>query len=126
MFGEPTLWTYTLYIIYKYLGCKPERSELTFQELADFIFGTLWQKQHLVFHDGKSDLRQDLRYINQLGMIQLDDNEDFGRIKIKVADREKLKSVANTIEQSANLTGVELFNDYAQRIDKALHCEVTA
>jgi hypothetical protein len=106
------------------LESHPQRAELDFQELSSFIFGTLWKKHHLVFHDGKDDLRQDLRYMNQLGMIQLDDSEDFGRIRIRVGDREKLGRVAAIVEHSANLTGVGLFNDYIKRIDKALQCEV--
>jgi hypothetical protein len=124
--GEPTLWTYTLYIICKFLENKPDRVELNFQELADFIFNILWKKQHLIFHDGKDDLRQDLRYMNQLGIIQLQDNEDFARIKIRVDDREKLRRIAEIVEHSANLTGVELYSDYIKRIDKALHPEVIA
>jgi hypothetical protein len=120
------VWTYTVYIIYKYLENDPQRTELNFQELSDFIFKRLWKEQHLVFHDGKDDLREDLRYMSQIGMIQLVDNEDFGRIRIKIDDRDKLARVADIVEQSANLTGVGLFKDYIQRIDKALHCEVTA
>lgn len=120
------MWTYTLYIICKFLENKPDRVELNFQELADFIFNILWKKQHLIFHDGKDDLRQDLRYMNQLGIIQLQDNEDFARIKIRVDDREKLRRIAEIVEHSANLTGVELYSDYIKRIDKALHPEVIA
>jgi len=118
------MWTYTIYILYKYFEKHSERSELNFSELANFIFNELWKKQRLVFHDGRDDLRQDLRYLHKLGMIQLEDNEDFARIKIKVSDKEKLKRAANIVENSADLTGVKLFSDYKQRIKKALQTEV--
>ena len=118
------MWTYTLYILDKYMQKNDKRSELNFEELANFIFVTLWRKHHLVFHDGRNDLREDLRYMSKLGMITLEDNEDFGRIKIKIANKEKLEQATEIVENSANLTGVKLFEDYKERIDEALQVTV--
>jgi hypothetical protein len=118
------MWTFTLYILYKFMNKNPKRSEISFEELARFIFCQLWQKNHLVFHDGRDDLRYDLQYINRLGMIGLEDNQDFSKIRIKVDNKEKLKRIANIVEQTSSLTGVKLFDDYVKRIDEALLCEV--
>lgn len=115
------MWTYTTYILWKYVKKYPDKEvELKFSEFADFIFKFLWRQNQLIFHDGIQDLYLDLKYLKKLGIIEFDDNEKLENIKIKVKDKDKLVQIVKVVEESATLTGVQLLGEYVQRIDAAI------
>jgi hypothetical protein len=112
------LWTYTAYILEKY---PKENKEVAFQDLDNFIFDILWRKFKLAFHDGEKDLYLDLKYMGELGILDLDGNENEpGKVKIKVKDEKALNEVVQTVERSHSLSGIDLFKDYKERIDSAM------
>ena len=115
------LWTYTTYILSKYLEKKPSKEAgLKFTEFADFVFNVLWRQDKLIFHDGANDLLLDLKYLKKIGIIEFEENANVEKIEVKIKDKAKLKQVAKVVEDSATLTGVELLNAYVQRINKAV------
>ena len=84
------MWTYTTYILSKYFKKYPEKeAELKFSEFADFIFHVLWRKNKLIFHDGKQDLYMDLKYLKRIRIIELEENDDLEKVKLKVKDKDK-------------------------------------
>lgn len=112
------MWTYTAYILNMF-GERNGYTEVQFKELSDFMFDKLWRGQHLVFHDGKEDLMCDLRYLDKLEIINLEENNDYDKTKIKIGNEDTLKKISKIVEDSALLTGVKLFDEYRLRIDKA-------
>ena len=105
------MWTYTAYILNRF-GEKNGYSEINFKELSNRNSDNLWRKHHLVFHDGEEDLRDDLRYLDRMGMIKFDHN----KIRLNCAH---LAHVSRIVEDSPLLTGVKLFEEYNRRIDEA-------
>jgi len=115
------LWTYTAYILWKFFEENPEKKyEVEFGDFADLIFNLMWQEENLVFHDGKLDLYNDIQYLHQLGVLDFRENEKIEKIRIKVKDIDKLNQVAKIVQDSFNLTGVDLLKDYRERIDNAV------
>lgn len=115
------MWTYTAYILSKYLEKDPSKeTELKFTELANFVFKKLWREQKLVFHDSIEDLLLDIKYLEKLGIVALQEGENLDKITISVRDKAKLKQAAKIVEDSAMLTGVELLNTYVQKINRAV------
>lgn len=105
------MWTYTAYILNRF-GEKNGYSEIDFDELSEFVFDNLWRKQHLSFYETEEELRDDLRYLDRLGMIK------FEQEKIS-PNCSQLAMVSKIVEDSPLLTGVKLFDEYNRRIDKA-------
>jgi hypothetical protein len=116
------MWTYTAYILSKYLTKEPikEGVELKFAEFANFIFKILWRNEKLVFHDSIEDLFLDIKYLEKLGILTLNKSDNLEKATIKIADKAKLERIAKIVEDSATLTGVELLNTYVQRINSAI------
>jgi len=116
------MWTYTAYILSKYLTKGPikEGVELKFAEFANFIFKILWPNEKLVFHDSIEDLFLDIKYLEKLGILTLNESDNLEKATIKIADKAKLERIAKIVEDSATLTGVELLNTYVQRINSAI------
>lgn len=115
------MWTYTAYIIGKYLKKRPEKgNEFKFSEFADFIFGVLWRKHKIVFHDGREDLRLDIGYLKKMGILDFEEEKEYDKLRFKVKDEKKLDEVVKVVENSPQLTGVDLLNSYLQRINKAV------
>jgi hypothetical protein len=107
------MWTYTAYILNKF-GEK-DYSELAFKELSEFVFGELWKKGHLVFHDGDEDLLGDLRYLDKVKAISLREGDKTSM----TLNRGCLGHMSKVVEDSALLTGVKLFDEYRKRIDRS-------
>ncbi len=128
------MWTYTTYIFGKYCekceGRPQKCDDLQFKEFSDFVFDILWRKKKLVFHDGEEDLYDDFRYLQKLGIVQLEGNENnIEKVRIKITDQTKLNKIVKVVEDSANLTGVKLFDQYTIRINEAVKespCVVTS
>jgi len=114
------LWTYTTYILSKYFEKHPEKEdELAFSDFADFVFNVLWRKNQLIFHDGMQDLYLDLKYLKKLEIIELEENDNLEKVKVKVKNKTKISQIVKVVEDSATLTGVKLFAEYLQRINNA-------
>ena len=105
------MWTYTAYILNGF-GERNNYSEIQFDELSNFVFGNLWQKQHLSFYETEEELKNDLRYLDRLGMIK------FKQDKISL-NCSKLAMISKIVEDSPLLTGVKLFDEYNRRINRA-------
>ena len=137
------MWTYLGSILSKYLGKYPEKSSgLRFNEIADFIFGTVGKKHKLLLYDGKRDLLGDLLYGEKIGIWELhgnegvkiekdafgkqflelptNDEEFFKNLIIKVNDIDRLKEIEKIVENSPDKTGVQLFEEYNQRVENAI------
>ncbi|MCS7114720.1 MAG: hypothetical protein RMJ15_01130 [Nitrososphaerota archaeon] len=115
------MWTYTAYILSKYLAKEPSKeTELKFAEFANFVFKVLWRQEKLIFHDSIEDLLLDIKYLEKLGIVALREDENLEKITISVRDKVKLRQAAKIVEESATLTGVELFNTYVQKINRAV------
>jgi len=115
------MWTYTAFILGKYCEKNPEKyDELPFSEFAKFVFDVLWREKNLIFHDGIMDLFEDLKYLQKLGIIELQEDENIERAKLKVKDKEKLNRVVKVVEDSGTLTGVKLLDVYTKRINSAI------
>lgn len=115
------MWTYTAYILSKYLAKEPSKeTELKFTEFANFVFKVLWRQEKLVFHDSIEDLLLDIKYLEKLGIVTLQEDENLEKITISVRDKVKLRQAAKIVEESATLTGVELLNTYVQKINRAV------
>ena len=112
------MWTYTAYILSMYLTKEPAE-ELKFAEFANFI-EVLWRKEKLVLYDSVEDLLLDIKYLEKLGVLTLNESDNLKRATIKITDKAKLERIAKIVEDSAALTGVELFNAYVQRINSAI------
>ena len=81
------------------------------------------EKEKLVFHDGDADLFDDLRYIEKIGIIELEgaDQGNLEKTHIRIKDKEKLSKIVKVVERPTNkFTGVKLFNEYTSRIDRAI------
>jgi len=115
------MWTYTSYILSKYFEKIAAKSdELKFSELCDFIFNTLWRREGVVFHDGVKDLYLDLEYLQKIGILEIQKNENLDKVKIKVKDPEKLRDVAKTVESSSDVMKLDILREYVARINKAI------
>jgi len=115
------LWTYTTYILSKYFEIHPEKEdELAFSDFADFVFDVLWRKDNLIFHDGVQDLYLDFKYLKKLEIIEFKENDNLEKVKVKIRDKNKISQIVEVVEESATLTGVKLFSEYLQRINKAV------
>ena len=113
------LWTYTAYILNRF-GERNGYSDMKFKELSEFIFDNLWRKQHLVFHDGKEDLMCDLRYLDKIKVIKLEEyGPNINKSNIYLGNRTILKKASEKIEESALRTGLKLFDEYKEKIDSA-------
>jgi len=114
------MWTYTAFILGKYCKKTKNYDELSFGEFARFVFDVLWREQNLIFHDGKMDLFEDLTYLKKLGIIELLEDENVERVKLKVKDKKKLDQVIRIVEDSGTLTGVKLLDKYTRKINSAI------
>ena len=113
------MWTYTAYILNRF-GERNKYQDIQFGELSDFIFNNLWKKHQLVFHDGKEDLMCDLRYLDKIKVIKLEEyGPDINKSNIYLGNKAILKKASEKVEESALLTGVKLFDEYKERIDSA-------
>jgi hypothetical protein len=120
------MWTYTTYILGKYSEkCEqgPQKgNDMLFKDISGFVFDVLWRKEKLVFHDGDEDLFDDFRYLEKIGIVELEGNDkgNFEKTHIRIKDKEKLAKIVKVVEDSANLTGVKLFDEYTSRINRAI------
>lgn len=119
------MWTYTTYIFGKYAercpGGLAKSPELSFKDISDFVFDTLWRKQNLVFHDGEEDLYSDFVYLQNLGVLTLQGNEnDINNVKIIIKDPETLMKLVKVVEDSGKLTKVKLLDEYKKKINEAV------
>jgi hypothetical protein len=120
------MWTYTTYILGKYSEkCEkgPQKGvEMPFKAISEFVFDVLWRKEKLVFHDGDEDLFDDFVYLEKIGVVELAgiDKGNFENALIRIKDKEKLSKIVKVVQDSANLTGVKLFDEYTRRIDQAI------
>ena len=103
------MWTFTAYILSKLVSLCPN---ITFNDFADFMFNHLWQKNGIVFNDGSRDLYCDLKYLRELGILDLNECEDFAKVIIRVKDKEKLAKAAGMVVNS---------NYYQETIDRAIN-----
>jgi hypothetical protein len=97
------MWIFTAYILSKLMGT---RETITFKEFADFMFNNLWQKHEIVFNDDTWDLYYDLKYLKEVGILDLNECE------IRVKDKEKLCKIATMVVNS---------NYYQETIDRAIN-----
>jgi len=118
------MWTYTTYILGKYSEkCEQgsQGNDMLFKDIAGFVFDVLWRKEKLVFHDGDEDLYDDFRYLEKIGIVEIEGADgSFEKTHIKIKDKEKLSKIVKVVEDSANLTGVKLFDEYTSRINRAI------
>jgi hypothetical protein len=119
------MWTYTAYILEKFCERKKDDcEEIEFKELNNFIFQILWRKNNLVFHDGINDLLDDLEYLKKINVITFEENKDPDKIILKINDRNILLKISKIVDESAKLTGINLFNEYKERIDRAVKIDL--
>jgi len=88
------------------------KEHVTIDELADFIFNTLWKKYRLVLNDSTAELEREIRYLAKLGAVEY----DGGRIKV----REKLGEIARAVVESSLNDRLTLYPEYLRRIDLAV------
>jgi len=108
-----SMWTYTAYMLNKYAERNPKRSGISFDNFSNFVFDILWKNYKVVFHDGKGDLLCDLKYLEKLKVLDLKEGIGF-------KNKNKLKQIAEVVENSSLLTGVKLLDTYRERVDKAI------
>ncbi len=137
------MWTYTAYLLYRYLRdvkgkSDEEITEITFEEFSDFIFKHLWLKYGVCFHDSQRDLFYDLAYLKELNVIDMKVRKDHEEIDCKDVDyeevverrykviikihkenRRRLEDIARIVEQS-HVTIRGLYEIYKDRIDEAI------
>jgi len=137
------VYTYLVSIIAKYMMRYPEKAQrLQFNELSDFIYGTLWGKHGLSLWEGKMDLLGDLLLGKKLGLWNLygdagvnaetdgfgdrilklptGEGEFFNNLAIEVTNMEQLRECEKITEDSAKTTGVQLMKEYSSRINDAI------
>ena len=115
------MWTYTAYILCKYLERHPEKREgLKFSDFADFIFNELWRKGRVVFHDGAEDLFSDILYLVKLGILEVERKEKFENSVIKIRNIEQLNEVAKVVENSFAVIKFDLLDEYLKRINMVI------
>jgi len=110
------VWTFTSYIIwrlYEEVIKGTGREYVTIDELADFVFNTLWKKYRLVLNDSTAELEREIRYLAKLGAVEYDRG---GRIKV----REKLGEIARAVARSSLNDRLTLYPEYLRRIDQAI------
>jgi NACalpha-BTF3-like transcription factor len=93
------MWTFTAYFLSQLMGT---RETITLNEFADFMFNNLWQKHGIVFNDGSRDLYCDLKYLKELGILDLNECDDFTKVIIRVKDKEKLAKIAGMVVKNSN------------------------
>jgi len=112
------MWTYTSYILFKLFEKKTETRQLTFEEVADFVFKVLWRKEKLAFHEDRNDLLGDLQYLEKMGIITLQKTD--GKTIIQIKDKKRLEEAVEIVENAGTLTGVKLLDTYVERINRAI------
>ena len=113
------MWTYTAYILGKY--CKKKSVEqLQFKEISDFVFNVIWKEEKMTLWDGSEELYNDLKYLNQLKIINLAEKKDINHTTISILNKKTLERAVKTVENSPMVTGVGLFAEYNKRINSAL------
>lgn len=108
------MFTYTAYILNRF-GERNDYDAVRFSDLSSFVFDDLWRGQKLSFYESKEELLDDLRYLDRLNVVKLRGNV---RRRIEL-NKEKLEKISNIVEDSGQLTGVALFDEYKRRIDDA-------
>jgi len=111
------VWTYTAYILWKYAEEVKRGTELSFDDFVDFVFVDLGRKHRLFLHDGREDLYLDLKYLEDLGAIEIENDSNE---KIKITNRDELRRIASIVEDFPRRGKVELLREYLYRIDDAI------
>jgi hypothetical protein len=91
------MWTFTAYFLSELMGT---RETITLNEFADFMFNNLWQKHGIVFNDDTWDLYYDLKYLKEVGILDLNECDDFTKVIIRIKDKEKLSKIAGMVVNS--------------------------
>lgn len=110
-------WNFTAYILWKY-SVKMRKTRINFRDFVNFVFIELGKKQKLFFHEGEKDLYKDLKYLEDIGVIELkEDEENTTEIVVK----DKLAEIAKDVEKFPKIIKTRLFEEYLRRIDNAVN-----
>jgi len=112
-------WNFTAYILWRYAERIGASKEIEFRDFLNFVFLELGRKKKVFFHDGKIDLYNDLQYLAELGVIELQEKDRIDDSIIRVRDR--LKEVAEALVVFSKRAGIGLMNEYISRIDQAVN-----
>ena len=109
------MWTYTAYMFAEY--CKKRFvNQLKFKEFADFCFDNVWRKKHITFVDGKEELYGELKYLERIKLISLDEEKNIDNTIIKISNKKELKTLVEIVENSGRVSGVKLLDEYIKRL----------
>jgi hypothetical protein len=114
------VWNFTAYILWKYAERVGAKEGISFRDFSEFVFARLGRNKKVFFHDGKQDLLKDIKYLEELGFVNIKESEHIDDWIIQI-NKEKLKAVADSLESFAKSTGVGLMMEYLNRIKQAVN-----
>jgi len=105
------MWTFTAYIIWKLCKAKGV-DKIHYSELIHFIFDILWKRHKIVLNDSSKELEREVEYLKEIGAV------DYDGYEIRIKD--KLKTIAQIVEQSALKDQLTLYKEYLDTINQAV------
>lgn len=106
------MWTFTGYILWKLY--ERGRSWVALDDIVRLVFGRMWKRYNLVLNESHEELLSELKYIAELGYIELDLEE--GRVLLKPA----LKDFEDVVGKSPLMQTSRLYSEYVERIGRAV------
>lgn len=111
------MWLLTAYIIKKLAPLEGRRVnenewELSVNKLIEFIFSKLWKEAGVALNDSIEELEGELRFLAKLRYIEMD-----GGV---IITKDKLSVIAEHVEKDPMREKIPLWNEYIERIDRAL------
>jgi hypothetical protein len=118
------MWVYTLYIIYAFITSKKLQragdGSIRFRtsELTKFIFDELWHRYHIIFHDNEEDVERDLRVLQGLGLLELEDGNSI--ILLTDQHLKTVENISNAFKKYPLRNRVLLIDQYFKKIEEVI------
>jgi hypothetical protein len=116
------MWTYTAYLLSKYLE-KFHKDRLEIYELAHHFLISLWENGKVMFHEDVKDLLNDFKYLaEERKAIGIKRNADSGKTYIIIKDREELNKIATGLVKFvfSKKSEIPLLLEFIEAIDKTV------